>query len=160
MWRCSMASLAFWVKFWVLRVCACAADGFGECARVRHTNGRCERQPHAGTLEMAQSPRTAQRTALPMPRRRHRLRRPRKTTCSQLYKCELVCSTQGKVWTDISDKMLKGESWGRGSGRDAGTERGVHGGAARKEGERTCARRHSERGRTRETGAHGGAAHG
>ncbi|KAI0291827.1 hypothetical protein BC826DRAFT_1021071, partial [Russula brevipes] len=28
--------------------------------------------------------------------------------------------------------MLKGESWGRGSGRDAGTERGVHGGAARK----------------------------
>jgi len=42
-------------------------------------------------------------------------------------------STQGKVWTDISDKMLRGESWGRGSGRDAGTERGVHGGAARKE---------------------------
>ncbi|KAI0276824.1 hypothetical protein BC826DRAFT_976023 [Russula brevipes] len=29
--------------------------------------------------------------------------------------------------------MLKGESWGRGSGQDAGTERGVHGGAARKE---------------------------
>ncbi|KAI0290787.1 hypothetical protein BC826DRAFT_1025242 [Russula brevipes] len=33
--------------------------------------------------------------------------------------------------------MLKGESRGRGSGRDAGTERGVHGGAARKERERT-----------------------
>ncbi|KAI0290625.1 hypothetical protein BC826DRAFT_1154254, partial [Russula brevipes] len=49
--------------------------------------------------------------------------------------------------------MLKGKSWGRGSGRNAGTERGVHGGAARKEGERTCARWHSERGRTKGTGA-------
>ncbi|KAI0281499.1 hypothetical protein BC826DRAFT_1069677, partial [Russula brevipes] len=55
--------------------------------------------------------------------------------------------------------MLKRESWGRGSGRDAGTERGVHGGAARKEGEWTCARWHSERGRTKGMGAHGGAAH-
>jgi len=50
------------------------------------------------------------------------------------YKCELVNSTQGKVWTEIRwDKMLKGESWGRGSRRDAGTERNVQCTAAQRE---------------------------